>query len=856
MTAFRQFRTRLAHGGNPVWAMVFCFLLICLCYAPGIPAGEYTVISGKTVWQGRVEVSEDLLITETGHLIINAGSEVIIKPSEGTRTDPHFFSTGTEIIVRGKLETAGLDGAKVVFKKAESGLEDSWAGIIADGQSARVVLDSTIIRGAESGITVINAALKMRDCEVLDCRYGVTLLGRAKATLNKSIIHKNTYGLADYSEGTMLDGTRVEDNFEKDYLGPPAGDLGYRSPEWYRLTFRQNRPSGEVEYLGEHSIGSDTTWEGRIVIRGQVVVQPGATLTIAPGTEVAFRRMDTNGDGLGESLLLILGSIRVRGTEENWVLFTSAEKEKKPGDWDKISLIASESEKNIIRFARFEYGYQAFHNHFSNVRMEGVIFNDNYRGVQFQESGSTRIDGAYFTANKSAMRFRDSNVELSDCLVKDNISGVNFLRCRASISDSVITGCLFDPLLGRESATELTAVMVVENREGPRFKGEGSKLDMKYSAVYRNLEDGLSLSGTEASISSSECSRNGLDGVSVDGGQVRIEMCAINGNGRWAVDNNGETIIDARGTFWGFNDASSIEKAIFDRRDDSSLGRVLILPFITTRPGLAFPGLVEESGIWNGEIMVIGDFSWPAGELLAIAPGTVIEFYPLNRHSPLDLRRDHPYFVGSEINITGGEVRAVGKKNLPIRFRALKKEERSSAWGAVNLEKVKRAHFVRCVFEGAETALHLRESSGSVIGCLFYGNIVGLRFFGSPVNVADNVFLRNQTGLRFHYGEPAITGNLFKENRKAVFISRDPGRMSMTGNNFIDNGDYSINLGEEVTMDIEIPGNYWGTVDAGIIESGFFDKRVDADLGLINYKPPASVPLKIPSVPKPSDGGS
>lgn len=821
-------------------------LPLLLLAASPLPAAEGPlVIGGETVWQGRQVVGGDVLVTETGRLIVLPGTEVVFLPSQGTRTDPQFYSTETELVVRGSLVTGGTASAPVVFRGEG---EARWGGIIADG-AREVSLAGTTVRGAQGALTLLDSAAQVSDSLLTGSGYGLTLLGRSRAALRRCRLTGNDYGLADYASGAVLEETAVEGNAERDHL--PAGGAAEGPREWYRLPYRHLPAVGATEYLGEHSLDRDTTWSGRVVIRGQVAVQPQATLTILPGTEVLFRRQDSNGDGLGESVLLVLGGIRVLGSPENWVLFSSAEPDPRPGDWDKVSLIASEREDNLIRCARFQYGYQAFHNHFSSVTLEEVSFDANYRGVQFQESPSTAVRGALFTGNRSAMRFRDSEVSLEGVLVEGNVSGVNFLRCRTLIRDSVITGTLMEPLHGRESRTTLEGVLVTGNREGPRFRGEGSTLAVTDSAVTGNREDGLSVAGTEATLSRVDLSGNGLDGLSVTGGTVRIRGANLAGNGRWAVDNNGEGTVEIRDAWWGVAGGAGIDALVWDRRDDPALGRVVFQPFRTEPLPFLHPALRPGPTTLGGEVLVLGDVPWPAGGDLALLPGATVRFAPLTPHSPLDGGRDHPRFPGSELLLAGGTFRAVGTPEAPVRFLGAPGPVPVEARGAVNVERAGEIQVRGALFQGMATGLHLRECSGTVAGSLFRGNRVGLRFHTSPLVIRDNRFTGNDAALRFHFGKPAITGNVFRGNRIGIFISDAPGPFTLAGNDFLESGDYHLSLGETVTEDVQAAGNWWGGAAGGDLADLLWDRHDSESLGQILTEPAAAAPFPEPDTPPP-----
>ena len=52
----------------------------------------------------------------------------------------------------------------------------------------------------------------------------------------------------------------------------------------------------QVLEVSKLTISEDTTWSGNILLAGDVYVEPGVTLTIAPGTIVRFKRIDETGD--------------------------------------------------------------------------------------------------------------------------------------------------------------------------------------------------------------------------------------------------------------------------------------------------------------------------------------------------------------------------------------------------------------------------------------------------------------------------------------------------------------------------------------------------------------------------------
>ena len=138
-----------------------------------------------------------------------------------------------------------------------------------------------------------------------------------------------------------------------------------------------------LTYRGEQTLFTDTVWDGEILIDGILTVAPGVTLEIRPGSHILFTRFDSNGDGVGEHELFSQGTVLAIGTEQQPILFSSAESAPRRGDWGALNMMVSE-QNNRLAHCRIEYGYRGFHAHFSKASISAVEFRHNLRGAQFQ----------------------------------------------------------------------------------------------------------------------------------------------------------------------------------------------------------------------------------------------------------------------------------------------------------------------------------------------------------------------------------------------------------------------------------------------------------------------------------------
>jgi len=163
--------------------------------------------------------------------------------------------------------------------------------------------------------------------------------------------------------------------------------------------------------------GTIWTWQGTRLIAEFVEIPAGVTLLLAPGTTLRFAFVDRDGDGIGDAGLHVLGRIEAVGTPTAPIVFTSAETDPQPGDWQ--GLVFDNSKGNLFTESRFEYAQHALHAHFSSARLERCRLERNIEGT----------------------RLGNSSFAIEHCLVRGNVSkGLNFFGCSNSIRHNLITG--------------------------------------------------------------------------------------------------------------------------------------------------------------------------------------------------------------------------------------------------------------------------------------------------------------------------------------------------------------------------------------------------------------------------------
>lgn len=795
------------------------------------------VLKENTVWEDQVLVEDDVLVPAGVTLTIRQGTRVRVQPADGTRTDPQYMSPMTEITVRGRLVVEGSAQNRVVFQ-LEPGPEpdNSWAGIIVDG--GNVDIASAVIRDAQTGVWIIGGSLDMRNAFLTSNRYG--LVAQRKATrvkLKDTRIKGNEYGLVAFNNAAIeKTGTAIENNRKKDVYSNAVA-----APVLTGNTYAVNSKNPPIDLVDKVLLG-DTIWQGHIRVTGQVRVPVEARLIIMPGTLVEFMKKDTNGDGIGESGLMLQGVLIAKGTAKQPILFRSGEPEKKKGAWDAVNIINSDGVRNIIEYCQFENADRGLHFHFSNVFVQRSIFLNNYRGVQFQESTVELRENSFFK-NVSAIQARDSKISFTDNYLADNVFGANFLRSHLTIRGNRFENHLDVGLRVREGFPAITDNMFLHNRFGLMFN------DTSYGSVADNLilensETGMSVrTGANVEISGNCIQANGLSGIS-----VRDTAAVIRGN---HISENGERGIGlasfqgsiTRNTFVGnrlyalaledegdvvassnWFDRTDIEPIIFDHKDDAGRGEIQYRPILEKPPLFTWSWAGLPSDVhWSGGILVAKTVSVPTETTLFVKPGTNVFFAP---DTGLDVR---------------GRLLALGRKDQRIRFTAAE-EKAPGSWGEIRIEYSTGSRFSNCDFEYANWGIHSHFNTLSVIGCSFKNSNGGIRFRSGPLEIKNSLFSDNSIGIRSFRGNAEIISNVISGNDKGIFVREKGGGLTITGNNIFRNRNYNIWVGDFNREDINATGNWWGVDDP---TRTFFDGRIEPGIGTVLFEPVLGEPLDI-----------
>jgi hypothetical protein len=136
---------------------------------------EYSgAYSTDLIWQGTVTMSADVLILKGITLTIVAGTQVNVMPAEGTKIDPEYLSSQTELLIRGKLDIQGTPEKPVRFVVMETSATEviAWSGITLD-RADESLIKHVVLERADIAIRCVESSPEIIGNHIANCRYGI-----------------------------------------------------------------------------------------------------------------------------------------------------------------------------------------------------------------------------------------------------------------------------------------------------------------------------------------------------------------------------------------------------------------------------------------------------------------------------------------------------------------------------------------------------------------------------------------------------------------------------------------------------------------------------------------------------------
>jgi outer membrane protein assembly factor BamB len=176
----------------------------------------------------------------------------------------------------------------------------------------------------------------------------------------------------------------------------------------------QASAAGPTDFQGVIKTNTTLTYANSpYIVKGNVLVEKGAVLTIDAGVELRFD---------GEYYLQIEGKLIAIGYDDNMIKFTSNKATPKPGDWNAIIIRENSDHGSIIKYCTVEYSERGIHldTHGSSVPITityNRIINNEYKGIWFQSfKCSPTIDKVLVANNLIYKNLDGIDLQLEDFL--------------------------------------------------------------------------------------------------------------------------------------------------------------------------------------------------------------------------------------------------------------------------------------------------------------------------------------------------------------------------------------------------------------------------------------------------------
>ncbi len=168
-------------------------------------------------------------------------------------------------------------------------------------------------------------------------------------------------------------------------------------------------------------------WQNEVRLHGDVILDAGATLVIAPGTRVLFEPPRYGEDLYQEhpffpgSELIVRGRLIALGTASEPITFVAADPQAQAGSWGAINI--EDSPEARFSHCRFEQADSALHLRQSQVTVKNSVFRNNLVGLRFHDT-RLLVENNLFEYNGTAIRFHFGSPVIINNLIRQNRKGL------------------------------------------------------------------------------------------------------------------------------------------------------------------------------------------------------------------------------------------------------------------------------------------------------------------------------------------------------------------------------------------------------------------------------------------------
>lgn len=233
-----------------------------------------------------------------------------------------------------------------------------------------------------------------------------------------------------------------------------------------------------VFYEGNMSITDNTTFEvvpdhwgpGTYIVNWTTFVSEDATLTIEPGTTIAF---DDN-KSLG-----VEGKLIAQGNETHPIVFTSNKSVKSPGDWNTIVFYNKSDPLSVIDHIKVEYSRYGLTLEETSPTVTNSTFENNTLRAIYAEYSFSLIKNNtiswYGAENLSpGIYLAFSNVTLEGNFIEKVSKGLEMFYSNVTMRDNFVTNCYSYGMNAKGSIVNSTNDSMIENKYGVKLEFESN----------------------------------------------------------------------------------------------------------------------------------------------------------------------------------------------------------------------------------------------------------------------------------------------------------------------------------------------------------------------------------------------
>ena len=306
---------------------------------------------------------------------------------------------------------------------------------------------------------------------------------------------------------------------------------------------------GEAATIAPETITGNVRWvpeKGPYIINQNTVVGRAATLTIAAGTEVRFRRSYSPKPYTNRGVLRVLGTLKVEGTAMNPVYFGLYE-EGAMGDWGGIWIDGYNGGRVMMEHAEVERAQRGIFVSGGSPMIKHCRFSANLTGIWLEQTTGFLVEGNIISGNDYGLYLDSAKGTVAKNSIISNSWGIySFLSQGVTIAHNAIKsntfGIAFDG--GLSDVVEYNDFSIRQPNDYGIYLFRGKPARVNYNNFFYDPE------------------------IVRKPSQVFWYV--------WNDDNAGE--VNASHNWWDTTKPEIIEAYIMDKRDRSYLGLVNYLP--------------------------------------------------------------------------------------------------------------------------------------------------------------------------------------------------------------------------------------------------------------------------------------